>query len=81
MFYADKMKQALVAYVTVLLVILSFANADISKTKHKAKNYDRIIKVNGKDLTRKAIVFDKETPDVFYCIRSKPTGTDKIIVR
>lgn len=70
-----------ITYVTVFLVIVSLANADISKSKSKGKKYDRTIKVNGKDLTRKAIVFDKDTPDVFYCIPSKPTGTDKIIVR
>lgn len=71
----------LVTYVTVFLVIMSLANADISKSKSKGKKYDRTIKINGKDLTRKAIVFDKDTPDVFYCIPNKPTGTDKIIVR
>ncbi|XP_055305722.1 uncharacterized protein LOC129570217 isoform X2 [Sitodiplosis mosellana] len=72
---------ALVTYVTIFLVVMSLVNADISKSKSKGKKYDRTIKVNGKDLTRKAIVFDKDTPDVFYCIPNKPTGTDKIIVR
>jgi len=45
------------------------------------KSKDKVIKVNGKDMTRKSIVFDKDTPDVFYCIPNKPTGEDKIIVR
>lgn len=79
----NKMKQleTIVRYITILLVILTFVNAEVSKSKSKSKKYDRTIKVNGKDLTRKAIVFDKDTPDVFYCIPSKPTGEDKIIVR
>lgn len=76
-----KQVHALFTYVTIFMVIISLTNADINKSKSKGKKYDRTIKVNGKDLTRKSIVFDKETPDVFYCIPSKPTGTDKIIVR
>lgn len=27
-----------------------------------------------KDMMKKSIVFDKNTPDVFYCPQSKPTG-------
>lgn len=38
-------------------------------------------KYKEKDLMRKSIVFDKNTPDVFYCATSKPTGMDKLIVR
>ncbi|XP_034232131.1 uncharacterized protein LOC117640041 isoform X1 [Thrips palmi] len=34
-----------------------------------------------KDMMKKSIVFDKNTPDVFYCPQSKPTGFDKMIVR
>lgn len=75
------MKHTLFTYITILLVIASFVNSEFVKSKSKGKKYDRTIKVNGKDLTRKAIVFDKDTPDVFYCIPSKPTGEDKIIVR
>ncbi|XP_012287742.1 uncharacterized protein LOC105703725 isoform X2 [Orussus abietinus] len=33
------------------------------------------------DMMRKSIVFDKNTPDVFYCPQHKPTGFDKMIVR
>ncbi|XP_049953921.1 uncharacterized protein LOC126470250 [Schistocerca serialis cubense] len=33
------------------------------------------------DMMRKSIVFDKKTPDVFYCPQHKPTGFDKLIVR
>lgn len=71
-----------ITYIAIFLVILQcLVNAEVSKSKSKGKKYDRTIKVNGKDLTRKAIVFDKDTPDVFYCIPSKPTQEDKIIVR
>lgn len=78
----NKMKQVqtIVTYVTILLVIVSLVGAE-PKSKSKGKKFDRTIKVNGKDLTRKSIVFDKDTPDVFYCIPNKPTGEDKIIVR
>lgn len=34
-----------------------------------------------KDMMRKSIVFDKNTPDVFYCPIHKPTGLDKLIVK
>ncbi|XP_066997044.1 uncharacterized protein [Anabrus simplex] len=33
------------------------------------------------DMMRKSIVFDKKTPDVFYCPQHKPTGFDKMIVQ
>lgn len=75
-----KQVQSFVTYVTIILVVVSLTNAE-PKSKSKAKQFDRTIKVNGKDLTRKSIVFDKDTPDVFYCIPNKPTGEDKIIVR
>ena len=32
-------------------------------------------------MMRKSIVFDKNTPDVFYCPVHKPTGFDKMIVK
>ncbi|XP_076650937.1 uncharacterized protein LOC143358010 isoform X2 [Halictus rubicundus] len=32
------------------------------------------------DMMRKSIVFDKNTPDVFYCPQQKPTGFEKMIV-
>lgn len=75
-----KQVQTIVTYVTILLVVVSLVSAE-PKSKSKGKKFDRTIKVNGKDLTRKSIVFDKDTPDVFYCIPNKPTGEDKIIVR
>lgn len=67
--------------ITILLITVSLVNSETVKSKSKGKKFDRTIKINGKDLTRKAIVFDKDTPDVFYCIPNKPTGEDKIIVR
>lgn len=32
------------------------------------------------DMMRKSIVYDKNTPDVFYCPQQKPTGFEKMIV-
>ena len=32
-------------------------------------------------MLRKSIVFDKNTPDVFYCPQEKPTGFDNLIVK
>ncbi|XP_037927609.1 uncharacterized protein LOC119662125 [Teleopsis dalmanni] len=34
-----------------------------------------------RDMMRKYIVFDKKTPNVFYCPRRKPTSMEKIIVK
>jgi len=33
------------------------------------------------DMMRKSIVFDKATPDVFYCPIDKPTSFEKMFVR
>lgn len=33
------------------------------------------------DMMRKSIVFDKMTPDVFYCPLDKPTSFEKMYVR
>ncbi|XP_030384570.1 uncharacterized protein LOC115631861 isoform X2 [Scaptodrosophila lebanonensis] len=32
-------------------------------------------------MMRKSIVFDKRTPDVFYCPMRKPTSMNKLIVK
>ncbi|KAK2575310.1 hypothetical protein KPH14_008159 [Odynerus spinipes] len=40
-----------------------------------------VITVKGGDMIRKSIVFDKNTPDVFYCPQHKPTGFEKMIVK
>ncbi|XP_063988403.1 uncharacterized protein LOC135168298 isoform X3 [Diachasmimorpha longicaudata] len=37
--------------------------------------------VNAGDMMRKSIVYDKNTPDLFYCPQHKPTGFEKMIVR
>ena len=37
--------------------------------------------VMGGDMLRKSIVYDKNTPDVFYCPQTKPTGFDNLIVK
>lgn len=43
--------------------------------------FSTAVKVKSKDMMRKSIVFDKNTPDVFYCPMTKPTGIDKLIVK
>ncbi|KAI4479593.1 hypothetical protein M0804_010990 [Polistes exclamans] len=45
------------------------------------RNQVLLITVNGGDIIRKSIVFDKNTPDVFYCPQHKPTGFEKMIVK
>lgn len=42
---------------------------------------EKLLKVKDKDLLRKSIIFDKNTPDVFYCPTHKPNGFDKLIVK
>lgn len=39
--------------------------------------FSTAVKVKSKDMMRKSIVFDKNTPDVFYCPMTKPTGIVK----
>ncbi|KAK6621866.1 hypothetical protein RUM44_001673 [Polyplax serrata] len=39
------------------------------------------VTTESKDMLRKSIVFDKKTPDVFYCPQKKPKGVDKMIVK
>lgn len=46
----------------------------------EAKFGDKIT-VKEKDMMRKSIVFDKKTPDVFYCPMQKPATMNKLIVR
>lgn len=73
-------RSAFICLSTILLGV-SLALAQDSDEGYSKNRQDKSIKVNGKDMTRKSIVFDKDTPDVFYCIPNKPTGEDKIIVR
>lgn len=42
--------------------------------------FEKKLSVNEKDLMRKAIVFDKNTPNLFYCSTHKPSA-NKMIVR
>lgn len=62
--------------IAFLLLAITYTSAEFNK-KAKNKFYEQTIK----DLTRKSIVFDKHTPDVFYCIPSKPVGDGKVIVK
>lgn len=57
----------------ILAVLLVFVGLALAKEKS--------IKVTDKDMMRKSIVYDKNTPDVFYCPTSKPHGFDKLIVK
>ncbi|XP_011314907.1 uncharacterized protein [Fopius arisanus] len=40
-----------------------------------------VVVVKAGDMMRKSIVYDKNTPDLFYCPQHKPTGFEKMIVR
>ncbi|KAG7200618.1 hypothetical protein KM043_001176 [Ampulex compressa] len=40
-----------------------------------------LVVVDAGDIMRKSIVFDKNTPDVFYCPEQKPTGFEKMLVK
>lgn len=74
----------IIVYSAIILAALSCVESNDGNSKNsKGKLFDKTIKVKGheKDWTRKYIVFDKNTPDVFYCLPNKPTGEDKIIVR
>lgn len=57
-------------FTLLCLAVLALALCSVSAKKYKEK-----------DMMRKSIVFDKNTPDVFYCATQKPTGFDKLIVR
>ncbi|XP_012222918.1 uncharacterized protein [Linepithema humile] len=40
-----------------------------------------LVAVQCGDIMRKSIVFDKNTPDVFYCPQHKPIGFEKMLVK
>ncbi len=61
----------------MLTLVCLIALSGIAFAHDKVKS----IKIKDKDMLRKSIVYDKKTPDVFYCPTSKPTGMDKLIVR
>ncbi|XP_058449693.1 uncharacterized protein LOC131429531 [Malaya genurostris] len=68
-------KFATVALFTVVLIVTQMVVEGAKETK------DKLVKYKEKDMMRKSIVYDKNTPDVFYCPTNKPTGMDKMIVR
>lgn len=61
----------------MLTLVFLIALSAVSFADEKVKS----IKIKDKDMLRKSIVYDKKTPDVFYCPTSKPSGMDKLIVR
>ncbi|XP_055599099.1 uncharacterized protein LOC129748485 [Uranotaenia lowii] len=61
------------AAVFVIFMATVIPGAEGAKEKH--------LKYKEKDLMRKSIVYDKNTPDVFYCPTNKPSGMNKMIVR
>ncbi|OQR68935.1 hypothetical protein BIW11_12583 [Tropilaelaps mercedesae] len=40
-----------------------------------------VVSVSVADLVRKSIVFDQDTPKVFYCPQEKPRKLDKLVVK
>ncbi|XP_037822404.1 uncharacterized protein LOC119611026 isoform X1 [Lucilia sericata] len=60
--------------------ILSIAILIGITTIIEAKFGDKL-SIKEKDLMQKAIVFDKKTPDLFYCPTQKPSAMNKLIVR
>lgn len=53
----------------------------VTVTLITAKYGDKLTQTKGKEFLRKTIVFDKMTPDVFYCPMEKPSAMNKLIVR
>lgn len=68
--------------VLLLMAASCLLMATLVLAKDKKHNYNNK-DLNSKDMMmmRKSIVYDKKTPDVFYCPIQKPTGFDKLIVR
>ncbi|XP_055903579.1 uncharacterized protein LOC129939558 isoform X2 [Eupeodes corollae] len=62
------------------LIIVAFVVLACCCWSVSAKFGDKIT-VKEKDMMRKSIVFDKKTPDVFYCPMQKPSTMNKLIVR
>lgn len=59
---------------TLLVALMTTTDSVLAKDKFA-------LNIKDKDMMRKSIVYDKRTPDVFYCPTSKPTGFDKLIVK
>ncbi|KAK6617367.1 hypothetical protein RUM43_014376 [Polyplax serrata] len=65
------------------VIIVLCSNVEVKRTFLYAFLLIAILAVTteSKDMLRKSIVFDKKTPDVFYCPQKKPKGVDKMIVK
>jgi hypothetical protein len=61
--------------IAVIFTLLLAIDNVMCKDKHINNKYKE------KDMMRKSIVFDKNTPDVFYCPVNKPASFEKLIVR
>lgn len=72
-----KYSAAIVVLLMCLFSTISSANGD----KKKEVKFGDKIPLKEKDMMRKSIVFDKKTPDVFYCPMQKPSTMNKLIVR
>ncbi|XP_037912424.1 uncharacterized protein LOC119652391 isoform X2 [Hermetia illucens] len=76
------MKHHTLTSVAILLLALTYTVSAKDKYSDKEKYSDKNkIVIKEKDMLRKSIVFDKKTPDVFYCPMQKPSGLNKLIVR
>lgn len=59
-----------------LVLLLQVA---LAASKHD--HHDTSSKHDKKEISRKSIVFDSKTPNVFYCPQEKPTDVGKMIVK
>lgn len=73
------MKYSAAIFVLLMCLFSTFSSANGEKKK-EVKFGDKI-PIKEKDMMRKSIVFDKKTPDVFYCPMQKPSSMNKLIVR
>lgn len=69
------------AIFAVLLMCLVSTISSVNGEKKKEVKFGDKIPIKEKDMMRKSIVFDKKTPDVFYCPMQKPSSMNKLIVR
>lgn len=69
------------AIFAVLLMCLFSTISSVNGEKKKEVKFGDKIPIKEKDMMRKSIVFDKKTPDVFYCPMQKPSSMNKLIVR
>ncbi|XP_055386237.1 uncharacterized protein LOC129615142 isoform X2 [Condylostylus longicornis] len=68
-------------FIFAVILILLADSVNCKEKEHKEVKYGDKINLKEKDLMRKSIVFDKKTPDVFYCPMQKPSNMNKLIVR